>query len=167
MPISRVLSRSVCCQRPIKSPIYANLPKINKRPLTPVLKSRIRETKHPSTNVDSSTDTKKILLGRLNFQKKTFFAQRCYTFYRQQFSNPRPFLSIPFPQGFRKFKKFGHWALGSFQIWDHFFPLLFPKDSENLKSLDIGLWEVRAKRRLNGVNKWKKSVRKTCLPLWF
>ena len=39
----------------------------------------------------------------------------------------------------------------SFQIGDHFFSLLFPKDSENLKSLDIGLWEVGAKRRLNGV----------------
>ena len=33
------------------------------------------------------------------------------------------------------------------------FPLLFPMDSEYLKSLDIGLWEVGAKRRLNGVNK--------------
>ena len=39
----------------------------------------------------------------------------------------------------------------SFQIWDHFFPLLFPKDSENLKSLDIWLREVGAKRPLNGV----------------
>ena len=39
----------------------------------------------------------------------------------------------------------------SFQIGDHFFSLLFPKDSENLKSLDIGLLEVGAKRRLNGV----------------
>ena len=30
----------------------------------------------------------------------------------------------------------------SFQIWDHFFPLLFPKDSENLKFVDIyfGKW---------------------------
>ena len=26
----------------------------------------------------------------------------------------------------------------SFQIWDHLFPLLFPKDYEYLKSLDIG-----------------------------
>ena len=39
----------------------------------------------------------------------------------------------------------------SFQIWDHFFLLLFPKDSENLKSLDIGLWEVGARRPLNRV----------------
>ena len=30
---------------------------------------------------------------------------------------------------------------------------IFPKDSEYLKSLDVGLWEVGAKRRLNGVNK--------------
>ena len=27
------------------------------------------------------------------------------------------------------------------------------KDSEHLKSLDIGLWEVGATRRFNGVNK--------------
>ena len=37
----------------------------------------------------------------------------------------------------------------SFQIWDHFFPLLFSKNSENLKSFDIGLWEEDAKRPLN------------------
>ena len=39
----------------------------------------------------------------------------------------------------------------SFQIRDHFFPLLFPRDSENLKTLDIGLREVGAKRPVNGV----------------
>ena len=39
------------------------------------------------------------------------------------------------------------------QIWDDFFPLLFPNDSESLKILDIGLWEVGAKRRLNGTLK--------------
>ena len=33
----------------------------------------------------------------------------------------------------------------SYWIGDHFFSLLFPKDSKNLKSLDIGLWEVGAK----------------------
>ena len=37
----------------------------------------------------------------------------------------------------------------------HFF---FPKDSENLKSLDIGLQEVGVKRRLNGMA-WKKLVK--------
>ena len=34
-------------------------------------------------------------------------------------------------------------------IWDHFLPLLFPKDSESLKILDIQLWKVGTKRRLN------------------
>ena len=38
-------------------------------------------------------------------------------------------------------------------IWDHFFPLLLPKDSDSLKILDIRLWEVGAKRRLNGTSK--------------
>ena len=42
------------------------------------------------------------------------------------------------------------------QIWDLFFPLLFPKDSKYLKTLDIGLWVVGAKRPLNTVNKvWR------------
>ena len=39
------------------------------------------------------------------------------------------------------------------EIWEHFFPLLFPKDSESLKIMDIQLWEVGAKRRLNGTSK--------------
>ena len=33
----------------------------------------------------------------------------------------------------------------SLQIWDHFFPLLFLKNSANLKSLDIALREVEEK----------------------
>ena len=49
----------------------------------------------------------------------------------------------------------------SFQIWDQFFPLLSPKDSENLKSLDIGLWEVGAKRQLNRV--WNTNTKKILL----
>ena len=32
------------------------------------------------------------------------------------------------------------------QIWDHFFPLLFPNDSKYLKFLDIGLQEVGGKK---------------------
>ena len=40
----------------------------------------------------------------------------------------------------------------SIQIWDHFFLLLFPKDFKYLKSLNIELFEVEAKRRLNNVN---------------
>jgi hypothetical protein len=42
------------------------------------------------------------------------------------------------------------------QMLDHFFPLLFPKDSESLKILDIRLQEVGAKRPLNGTSKVKK-----------
>ena len=41
-------------------------------------------------------------------------------------------------------------------IWDHFFTLLFPKDSESLKILDIWLREVGAKRRLNCTSKVNK-----------
>ena len=57
-------------------------------------------------------------------ENSTFFARRYYTLHEQK-----------------------HW------FWDRFFPLVLPKDLENLKSLDIGLWEVGAQRRLNWVNK--------------
>ena len=65
-------------------------------------KSRIRETKHLSTNADSSTHTKKILLARLISpkKKKLFFVQRVFTLNKQKFSNLRLLLSITFPQGF-------------------------------------------------------------------
>ena len=45
------------------------------------------------------------------------------------------------------------------QIWDHFFPLLFPKDSKYLN--EIGHWTSGSgeKRPLTGVNKWRKSVK--------
>ena len=78
-------------------------------------KSRIRETKNFSTDADSSTNTKKILLVRQNSQKNYFFlcAQRFYTFYKQKFSNWRPLLSITFPQGFRISKNIGHPTSGS------------------------------------------------------
>ena len=39
-------------------------------------KSRIRETKHISTNADSSTDTKKILLVRQNLPTKKIIINR-------------------------------------------------------------------------------------------
>ena len=42
------------------------------------------------------------------------------------------------------------------QIIDHFFPLLFPKDSESLKILDIQLQKVGEKRPLNGTSKVNK-----------
>ena len=77
-------------------------------------KSRIRETKHLSTDADSRTDTKKILLvGQNSPKNKLVFARCFYTLYKQKFSNMRPVLSIIFPQGFQKYKKFGHWTLGS------------------------------------------------------
>ena len=44
------------------------------------------------------------------------------------------------------------------QMLDHFFPLLFPKDSESLKILDIRLREVGAKRPLNGTSKVNKHT---------
>ena len=47
-----------------------------------------------------------------------------------------------------------------FQICDPFFPLLFSKDSKNLKSMDIGLREVVEKRRLNGTSKVNRRTDK-------
>ena len=44
------------------------------------------------------------------------------------------------------------------QMLDHFFPLLFPKDSGSLKILDIRLWEVEAKRPLNGTSKVNRQT---------
>ena len=44
------------------------------------------------------------------------------------------------------------------QMSDHFFPLLFPKDSESLKILDIRPWEVGAKRPLNGTSKVNRQT---------
>ena len=74
-------------------------------------KSRIRETKHLSTDADSRTDTKKIMLVGQNLSKSKLFLRGDFTpFMRKKYSNLRPFLSIIFPQGFGKSKKFGHWA---------------------------------------------------------
>ena len=64
--------------------------------------------------------------------KKTFFAAAIFT----------PFMSK------------------SFLIRDHFFPLLFPKDSEYLTILDIGLLEVGAKKPLNRVRKCDEQTDK-------
>ena len=43
----------------------------------------------------------------------------------------------------------------------HFFLLLFPNDSESLKSLQIVLYEVDAKRRLNGTSKSEQTDGRT------
>jgi hypothetical protein len=46
-------------------------------------------------------------------------------------------------------------------IWDHFFPLLFPKDSESLKILDIWFREVGAKRYLKSEHTDRHTDRRT------
>jgi hypothetical protein len=46
------------------------------------------------------------------------------------------------------------------QMLDHFFPLLFPKDSESLKILDIRLQEVGAKRPLKKTKKKPRRLKK-------
>ena len=80
-------------------------------------------TKHLLTDADSSNNTKKNPASKAKFaKKKLLFARRFYTHYKQKF-----------------------------QVWSHFFSLLLPKDSENLKILDIGLCKVGAKSPLNGV----------------
>ena len=72
---------------------------------------------------------KKNLLVRQNLQIFFFFFSQWFkTLYRQKISNLRPLLSTTFPQGFWKSKKFGHWNL-----------------------------ESGEKRRLNGVNKWRRK----------
>ena len=85
----------------------------------------MQETKNLSTDADSSTNTKKILLVRKNSQKKKLFCAEI--------------LHPLWPKVFKS-------AITSF----HYFS---PKDSENLKSFDIGIWEVGTKRPLNGVRK--------------
>ena len=52
--------------------------------------------------------------GKTNIDIKIVcYAWRFYTLYGQKFSNLRPLLSITFPQGFQKSKKFGHCTFGS------------------------------------------------------
>ena len=82
------------------------------------LKSRVRETKHFSTDADSSTDAIGGWAKAKSAKKKTFFLRGNF--------RPLPNKNV--------------------QMLDHFFPLLFPKDSESLKILDIQLREVGAKR---------------------
>ena len=45
--------------------------------------------------------------------KFVFTPRQFYTHYEKKFSNLRHFLSITFPKGFRKSKKFWHWTLGN------------------------------------------------------
>ena len=99
----------------------------------------------------------KLKLLKYNLAKKIEIkiVGQFYTIYEQKFSNLRPCLSITFPQGFSKSKKFLNLTSGSggkktfiqseqmknisffcpgdftpfmsksFKIWDHLFPLLF------------------------------------------
>ena len=83
-------------------------------------KSRIRETKHLLTNADSSTDAIGGWTKAKSATKKKFFLRGDFR---------------PLPNK-------------NYQMLDHFFPLLFPKESESLKILDIQLREVGAKRPL-------------------
>ena len=92
-------------------------------------KSRIRETKHLSTDADSSTDAIGGWTKAKSATKKNFFARGDF----------RPLWNK------------------NVQMLDHFFPLLFPKDSESLEVLDIRLWEVGAKRPLKGTSKVKNE----------
>ena len=54
----------------------------------------------------------------------------------------------------RDFRQFSN---KNVHIWDHFFPLLFPKDSESVKILDIQLREVGAKRPLKKTENRRRS----------
>ena len=80
-------------------------------------KSRIRKTKHLSTDADSSTDAIGGWTKAKSAKKKKL---------RGDF---RPLRNK------------------NVQMLDPFFPLLFSKDSESLKILDIRLWEGGAKDR--------------------
>ena len=113
-------------------------------------KSRIRETKHLSTDADDSTDA----IG--GWTKNT-----------QKPDNPSgSVVSTMFCKA-KSAKKKKIWR-GDFrplpnknvQMLDHFFQLLFPKDSESLKILDIRLREMGAKRPLNGTLKVKNIEKK-------
>ena len=78
-------------------------------------KSRIRETKHLSTNAVSSTDTKKNPASKAKFAKIKI---------RGHFT---PFMSK------------------SFQTWHHFFPLLFQSVANNFSDEQIQIWILFAK----------------------
>ena len=141
-----------------------------------IQKSLIRETKHLSTDADSSTDT--TVGWTKNIQKPEFiekkeknsskmeklknlkkyaktsdtpFDQRSLIHREAWF--PHCFVRQNQPNKTIFFGDFRPLPNKNVQIWDHFFPLLFAKDSESLKILDIWCREVGAKRRLNCTSK--------------
>ena len=71
-------------------------------------KSRIRETKHLSTDADSSTDAIGGWTKAKSAKKKLFFARQYKTTSKQKCSSVRPLLSNTFPQGFRISKNIGY-----------------------------------------------------------
>ena len=123
-------------------------------------KSRIRETKHPSTDADSSTNA--IGGWTKNTPKPNFFEKRKNHPKRKNSKTSKtrrgsPVDDRPSPDFF---------LLGDFipfpnknvQMLDNFFPLLFPKDSETQKIFEIRLREVGAKRPLNGTSKVNRQT---------
>ena len=69
---------------------------------------------HLSTDADSSTDTKKILLARQNSPKTIFFLRSNFTpFMSKSLTIWDHFFPFTFPQGFLISKKFRNWISGS------------------------------------------------------
>ena len=107
------------CDKTLKNVTKVNLNLYNTQDpkLLPKI-SRIRETKHLSTDADSSTDA----IGGWTQAKSAKKNKKLRSDFR------------PLPNK-------------NFQMLDHFFPLLFLKDSESLKILDIQLREGGQKDR--------------------
>ena len=80
-----------------------------------------------------NTDTKKNLISKAKFAQKQIFLLR---------GNFTPYI-------------------GSFPIWDHFFPLLFPKNSKSLKDLDTWLQEGGGKKMFKLYLKSEQTHRQT------
>ena len=87
---------------------------------------------HPTLGSGGKKTVKRYLKSEKSERKKKLFLRRDF----RQFSNK------------------------NVHIWDHFFPLLFPKDSESLMILDIRLWEEGAKRPFNGTSKANRHTDK-------
>ena len=117
-------------------------------------KTRIRETEHLSTNADRSTDTTvgwtKNTQKRKKSSKTNLNITASYQ-YNRLISQYNRLMSLynrlteTDPQNQQKRDDFRPLPDKNVQFWDHFFPALFPKDSESLKISDIRLREVGTK----------------------
>ena len=123
-------------------------------------KSRIQETKNLSTDMDSSTKTKKILLSKAKFSQGRREGDTIRSGRGGREGDTirsgrggREGDTIRSGRGGREEGKicpktnflrgnFTPFIRKSFQIWDHFFPLLFPKDSKSLKWTSGGRQKV-------------------------